>query len=204
MPTRLLVDNDVLIKLAHWGLLERLAPIFGAETSQVAALESLQFRARRVDKRLFSSTEVAQSLVEFLARTTSVPVAEPAELAQLQDIVGLDAGEVALAAACLSDPEALLITGDKRAISALVTSCPPEIKERLCGRVICLEQLLVLMADQDPSYMVIEGIMRCREIDTAARAVVGPSGCSESSFREGMGAYINDLRRSSGPLLWDG
>lgn len=204
MPTRLLVDNDVLIKLAHWGLLERLAPSLGAEASQVAALESLQFRARRADKKLFSSTEVARSLADFLGHTSSLPVADLAEIAQLQGIVGLDAGEVALVAACLSDSEALLITGDKRAIGALFTSCPPEITERLCGRVICLEQLMVLMADQGPSSAVIEGIMRCREIDTAVRAVVGPSGCHESSFREGMGAYICDLRRSTGPLLWDG
>lgn len=63
---------------------------------------------------------------------------------------------------------------------------------------------MVLMADQGPSSAVIEGIMRCREIDTAVRAVVGPSGCHESSFREGMGAYICDLRRSTGPLLWMG
>lgn len=204
MVSTLLVDNDVLIKLAHWGLLERLAPSLGAQANQVAALESLQFRARRADKKLFSDAEVAQSLANFLGQTTSVPVADLAELEQLQGIVGLDAGEVALVAACLSDPEALLITGDKRAIAALVASCPPKIVERLCGRVICLEQLMVCMANQGSSAVVIEGIMRCREIDTAVRAVVGPSGCPDSSFREGMGAYIHDLRRTSGPLLWGG
>lgn len=204
MVSRLLVDNDVLIKLAHWGLLERLAPSLGAQANQVAALESLRFRAHRADKKLFSDMEVAQSLADYLGQTTSVPVAGLVEIEQLQGVVGLDAGEVALVAACLSDPEALLITGDKRAIAALVTSCPPEIAERLSGRVICLEQLMVLIADQESSAAVIEGVMRCREIDTAVRAVVGPSGCPDSSFREGMGAYIADLRRSSGPLLWDG
>lgn len=204
MPTRLLVDNDVLIKLAHWGLLEWLAPSLGGQASQVAALDSLHFRARRADKKLFGSIEVARSLAVFLDQTTSVPVADPAEMAQLQGIVDLDAGEVALVAACLSDPEALLITGDKRAIAALFNSCPPELTERLCGRVICLEQVILLMADRGSSSAVIEGIMRCRDIDTAVRAVVGPSGCLESSFREGMGAYINDLRGSTGALLWDG
>ncbi|WP_285308781.1 hypothetical protein [Stenotrophomonas maltophilia] len=204
MALRLLIDNDVLIKLAHWELLDLLPPSLGVDWGDVATLESLKFRARRGDKKLFQSAEIAAALLDRLMITADLPAADLADISQMQGIVGLDAGEIALLAACLSDPDTMLVTGDKRALNALTASCPPELTERLCGRVICLEQLMVLMAEKAGPSGVIEGVMRCREIDAAVRAVVGPSGCSHASFKEGMDSYIGNLRHATGALLWNG
>lgn len=204
MVLRLLIDNDVLIKLAHWELLDLLPSSMGRDWGEVATLESLKFRARRADKKLFRSPEIAADLLERLERTVDLPAADLADISQMQGIVGLDAGEIALLGACLSNPDTILVTGDKRALNALTNSCPPTLTERLCGRVICLEQLMVLMAEKAGPSPVIEGVMRCREIDSALRAIVGPSGCTHAGFKEGMDSYIGELRGATGALLWNG
>lgn len=61
---------------------------------------------------------------------------------------------------------------------------------------------MVLMAEKAGPSGVIEGVMRCREIDAAVRAVVGPSGCFHASFKEGMDSCIGNLRGATGVLLW--
>ena len=125
MPSMLLVDNDVLIKLAHWDLLDHLPTCFDLDWQHVASLTSLKFRARRADAKLFRTPAVAAVLAERLEQCAEVPAGTSAHLSQLQGIVDLDAGEVELVAACLEDPDALLISGDKRAVVAIAKGSPP-------------------------------------------------------------------------------
>lgn len=201
MISRLLVDNDVLIKLAHWGLLDHLPASFGLQWHQVSALASLQFRARRHDAKIFRSPEAADHLSGFLALTGEIPPGDATDISCLQGTVDLDAGEVELIAACLADPNAILISGDKRAMRALVGGCPPEIAARLRGRVVCMEQLLILIARQTSCAIVVQGVLANREMDSAVRAVVAPGGCSDAQFFEGMGAYVEHLRTETDVLL---
>lgn len=201
MASMLLVDNDVLIKLAHWGLLDHLPPSFDLGWHHVAALTSLRFRARRCDTKLFKSPAVATDLAAHLEHTAEIPAGDAADLSRLQGIVDLDAGEVELVAACLADPGALLITGDKRALSALANACPPDIAARLSGRVICLEQLLTLIALKTSFGLVINGVLQYLELDSTLRSVVGPTGCTEPTFLAGMTSYISHLRGQTSELL---
>lgn len=202
MNSRLLVDNDVLIKLAHWGLLDHLPACFGLGWPQVSVLASLQFRAVRRDTKLFRSSDVADELNGYLALTGEVPPGDAADMSCLQGIVDLDAGEVELIAACLADQEAILISGDKRALRALVGGCPPDIAERLCGRVVCLEQILTLIARRTSCATVVQGLLANRELDSVVRAVIGPGGCSDAQFLEGMNAYVAHLRGETSVLLF--
>lgn len=201
MASRLLVDNDVLIKLAHWGLLDPLPACFNLDWQHVTALTSLKFRARRGDTKLFKTPAVAARLAEQLENTAEVTAGDPADLSKLQGIVDLDAGEVELVAACLADPDALLISGDKRALIALANACPPGVAARLSGRVICLEQLLTLIARETSETFVIDGVLKHRELDSALRSVVGPTGCSAVTFLEGMDSYVSHLRGNTSELL---
>lgn len=201
MASRLLVDNDVLIKLSHWGLLDHLPACFDLDWQHLSALTSLKFRAQRGDTKLFRTPAVAARLAEQLEHTAEIPAGDAADLSKLQGIIDLDAGEVELVAACLSDPDALLISGDKRALSALANACPPGVAARLSGRVICLEQLLTLIARKTSAGFVIDGVLKHRELDSALRSVVGPTGCSEATFLEGMASYVSHLRAQTLELL---
>ncbi len=204
MASRLLVDSDVLIKLAHWGLLDQLASSFDLDRSQVSALASLQFRALRRDGKLFHTPAAADALAGYLSDTSEIPGGRPEDLSRLQGITNLDAGEIELVAACLADPDALLISGDKRAVIALAELGPADVANRLEGRVICLEQLLRMIAGRSGSACVIEGVRVRRELDAALRSVVGPQGCTDAHFLEGMASYVSDLRRQTASLLHPG
>ena len=203
MASRLFVDNDVLIKLAHWGLLDQLAASFDLDRRHVSALASLQFRAIRRDSKLFKTLETADALAEYLSGTSEIPAGRPVDLSELQGVTNLDAGEVELIAACLSDPDALLISGDKRALIALA-GLGPGVGERLDGRVICLEQLLRMIAGRAGCGAVIEGVLVHRDLDSAMRSVVSPLGCTDAHFLAGTTSYVTDLRRQTAGLLHAG
>ena len=118
--------------------------------------------------------------------------------------MSLDAGEVELFAACLADPDAMIISGDKRAMQALATNCSPDVVTRLRGRVVCLEQLMVMIARRTSCATVIQGVLTHRELDSTVRAIIGPQGCSDDQFHEGMKSYIENLRALTSMLLHPG
>ena len=201
MQPSLLADNDVLIKLAHWGLLGELPATFGAQWSDLATLESIKFRAMRADAKLFRTPQVAAALYQKLQVTSELPEPRSEDLSRLQGIVDLDAGEVALLSAALANPAAVLITGDKRALRALAHPDLADIAEQLEGRVVCLEQLLEQIAAYRGPQFVIEGVLLHRDMDAGVRAIVGPSGCTHESLSQGLASYVGDLRKQTGRLL---
>lgn len=155
----------------------------------------------RCDAKLFLDPEIAKELAENLNSAAEVPEPDRDVFNRLQDVVGLDAGEVELVAACVATPGAYLASGDKRAMEALAQPELADVALLLAGRIICLEQALVMLVESYPASSVISAIAPRREIDTAIRCVVGAAGCSEDNFREGLGSYIADLRKKTGPLL---
>lgn len=201
MALKLFIDNDALIKLAHWRLLDAFLASLGATWAEVGVLSSIRFRARRCDAKLFLDPEIAKELAENLNSAAEVPEPDRDVFNRLQDVVGLDAGEVELVAACVATPGAYLVSGDKRAMEALAQPELADVALLLAGRIICLEQALVMLVESYPASSVISAIAPRREIDTAIRCVVGAAGCSEDNFREGLGSYIADLRKKTGPLL---
>lgn len=204
MALKVLVDNDALIKLAHWRLLDRLVTTFDSSWEEIGVLASIGFRARKRDPKLFRSNDVADGLAMSLTKAGSLDVQDPDIFSHLQEIVGLDAGEVELIAACVAAPGSILITGDKRALEALAQPDLVDIAAHLAGRVICVEQLLVMMADGDSPAAIIEAVLPFRDIDRAIGCVIGATGCTDQNFRDGMASYIGDLRSRTGALLHNG
>lgn len=204
MALKLLVDNDALIKLAHWRLLDRLATTFDAPWEEIGVLASIGFRAHKRDAKLFRSNEIAEELAICLTHAGSLDVQDAAIFGRLQEIVGLDAGEVELIAACVAAPGSILITGDKRALEALAQTELEDVAVHLAGRVLCVEQLLVMMADGDSPASIIAAVVPFRDIDRAVGCVIGANGCTDQNFRDGMASYIGALRSRTGALLHGG
>ena len=201
MSPSLLADNDVLLKLAHWGLLDALPSCFGKQWTDVATLESIKHRARRADPKLFEAPEIAKALSAKLETAAELPAPRSEDLSRLQDIVDLDAGEVELISAALANPGAILITGDKRAMRALARPELADIAAQLAGRLVCLEQLLQRIAATEGAQCVIDGVLLKREKDSGIRAIIGPAGCSHEHLAIGLASYVDDLRKQTGELL---
>lgn len=192
--SRLLADNDVLLKAAHWGMLDYIPTCTGIAWPATSVLESLRFRTSRRDPKLFRHPDIADALKARLDLTAPMPVPDPSVVARLQGIIDLDAGEIALIAAVLPCPDALLMTGDKRALAALAQSGMEDLNAHLQGRVVCLEHLLHHVLEIAGVARLAELVSPYPDLDTAARCVLpGRGRPDERDVREGLASYLRDL-----------
>lgn len=197
----LLVDNDILIKLAHWDLLEALPPAFGCSWSDVARLRSIRFRASRADKKLFATPASGATLASFLDQSQDIPEPDLVVIEALAGVEHLDIGEVELIAACARYSDALLLTGDKRCLLALSQPQFSNVVVRVAGRIHCLEQCLDRISRHLGAEETIARMGPHKDIDTAVRAILGSNGCTEATLGEGLASYIKALRHQTGDLL---
>lgn len=201
---RLVIDVDALVKLAHWGLLGELQGATGVPPERQATVESIRFRAARRDGKLFRDPTVADALAAALVHFGAAWNPDTDVVTRLQGVAGLDAGEVTLIAMLCSDPHALLVTGDKRALRALTAPGLEDLVERIAGRILCLEQVLLSTLDRMGAGALAAAIEPHRELDSAVRCAVPlASHAVELEVRTGLGSYINDLRAQAPLLLYE-
>lgn len=201
---RLVVDVDALVKLAHWGLLGELEGATGIPPERQATVESIRFRAARRDPKLFRDATVADYLAVALSQFGAAWRPDAEVVAHLQGIAGLDAGEITLIAMLCSDPQAVLVTGDKRALRALAASGLEDIVERVAGRIVCLEQVVLSALDRLGVGTLAKSIEPHRDLDVAIRCAVPLLPYPvELDVRKGLLSYIEDLRKDAPSLLYE-
>jgi hypothetical protein len=207
------IDNDVLLKGACYGLLDRLIWTTSA-TNGAGVLGSARFVVPSKIKKAKLNQDrgiALQALLAFMGHTASLePSNEEQELAADFELIAqevganLDVGESQLCAIVVQRVIPLLVTGDKRAIAAIEAILDADTRLKpICGRVKCLEQIFVA------------SIVRCG-CDTLRLAVCAEpwvdkalSICfscrtqpvGDASIREGLQSYIGDLRRRAGRVL---
>ena len=201
---RLVVDVDALVKLAHWSLLGELEGATGIPPERQATLESIRFRAARRDRKLFRDAAVADYLAVALSQFGAAWGPDAEVVTRLQGIAGLDAGETTLIAMLCSNPKAVLVTGDKRAIRALAAPGLEDIVERVAGRIACLEQVVLSALDRLGAGTLATSIEPHRDLDVAVRCAVPlPPYAVELEVRKGLLSYIEDLRKHASSLLYE-
>ena len=123
-----------------------------------------------------------------------------AEYIALQGIEGIDPGEALLVAATANEPDAYILTADKRCLKALARSAPPAILQRLAHRIICLEQLILCLLQQfsdfDKLARRIRKAVPCEFSITEAFKLTEPTEIAQS-----LQAEIDRLRADTGTLL---
>lgn len=207
MPTRasLLIDVDAMCKLAHWRLLELLPTITGVDCAACSTLDSTRFRALkavdRPDGKLFKCTDAANAVLSAVETFGELPQPHAATLAQFQDIAGVDAGEAVMLARLIDDPNALLVTGDKRALRA-VAAMDPSVKASLVARVVPVECIIKCVLDTYGIAELRARVCAWRSIDKALSVVMG-SRCDlpESSVRDGLASYLGELHALCDPSM---
>jgi hypothetical protein len=148
-----LVDNDIAIKLAQFDLLNETCSMFGLTPSNTLRLASLRFVGlRRLAKqRLLAETrsEISLRIVGFCAQFP--PISEPPDHRVLDQLSspGIDPGEALLLAGALSDPGAVVLTGDRRCVRALVQEPgTAAVAQLLLGRIEILESVFLRLIDR--------------------------------------------------------
>jgi hypothetical protein len=196
---RLLVDNDALLKAAHWGLLDVVPSLVSGVWSDVACLPQFPPRVRRAEAKLFADASVALSLAARLSQTIELPEPDANVLSVLQIEPGIDAGELLLFGALVATPQAILLTGDKRALRAISQT---DIRSLCRGRIVCVEQLLLQALYRLGAPTLVAQVRQWEQRDKTALAIFSRSGDkSDADIREGLNSYLRALDGEAPGLL---
>ena len=213
MAERVLVDNDIVIKVASWRLgsemlasttLEGVPPAL-LGVARYVVWDRLAKANHLVDR--YAATAAFNALLEVLAvvEPTDEEIADAAdfELAAVASGLELDPGESQLLAILIRRDCDALLTGDKRAIHAMERIAP----KSAFGRVACLEQLITDVVRRDNVGRT--RIHVCSE-PTADRAITTCFACSSSAALKksetiaGLSSYCEHLRVGAPSILLPG
>lgn len=207
------LDTDVLLKVAIWGLGGVLHDVI-APLGQPGVLGLTHLIARKQLRRLKNLPDVATTdaalgcLLAQLAQLEPTPeevafAAEIVEAAVSLDLP-LDRGEAQIVAIVVVRALPLMITGDKRALASLSPVLHSIGRGGACdGRMACLEQALAAMAEQVGIGEVRRGVCKWPDGDMAAHIcfACGREDFSETSVVEGLVSYVGSARGASGGTL---
>lgn len=199
----LLVDVDAFCKLAHWKILPHLSKLLGIPWQNIATISSLRFRARRAlakpDGKLFRNTEAAKLVLETMELLGQLDEPSPETLALFEGVPQIDVGEAILLSLVADEPSLHILTGDKKALRSLASH---ECANLVSGRVITLEQIMLLCLERMGESWFKKHVCPFKEIDTSIRVVMGGL-CNNSVYelRLGLTSYINEIARLRTPPL---
>lgn len=215
MPEPCLVDNDVVLKVAAYGLNRVAIGCLTPEDEAPAMLGVGRFVVRRKAAKASRFRQPDRVAADLEALLVSLRVIEPSvdEIELAADLEttarklggALDVGEAQLLAVLLTRGSPALVTGDKRAIATVGTL---DLAAAV-GRIICLEQLIGCIAQAVPTEELRRQV--CAE-PHADRALSSCFACTSADSTEldlhallgALGSYIDNLRGQSGTLLMDG
>jgi hypothetical protein len=207
MGQAILIDNDALLKLARYGLIDEALTVFGCTPADVNVLAAAKYSLLPTKNRLrlCKDEESVTRLEAFLrtSKTVDTGSADPDILDVLNTIPNIDGGEAILFAVGATNRDSLVITGDKRSLAALCShDSVTHVSNALLGRVVSMEVLFLMLIERQ--FVLIQERVRAKpDVDKTLMIVFGVSVAVDfESVREGLDSYINSLRSKTGTLLY--
>jgi len=201
-----LIDNDALLKLAQYDLLESGLAAFGIAREDVRVLHTAKYALLPAKNRL-KRCKTEDCAVRLEAFLSSIPPIEedagsPDEFDALNGHPSIDAGEARLFAAAASGQETIVITGDKRALAALGEATEfADLKTRLSGKILSLELFFRFLIEVDFASTQIS-VRRQPGVDKALTIAFGTSHPAPiASVQEALDSYVKHLQGTVGDLL---
>lgn len=201
----LFLDNDVIIKLAASNLFWDATTCLGFQPTDLRVLGTAAWVFKN-NKRLAKiyPQSIRDSAISIVKQCQTANIASHQNLEILTKIEGIDPGEATLiVAATIQDSSCYLATGDKRCLMAL--SAAPElanIRLRLNGRIICLEQVIKNLINTRGFQYVLSQVITAREYDKSLKAIFGSGKDSTpDNVAIALEGYIQELRKNAPGLL---
>jgi hypothetical protein len=207
MNPSLLIDNDALLKLARYGLLDEALAIFDCTAAGAIVLASAKYKLLPAKNRLrFCKDEESAARLEAFLRTSNqldAGLADSDLLDVLNAVPKIDAGEALLFAVGATNSNTLVITGDKRSLEALCShDSVADVSKSLAGRVVSVEVLFSMLAESQFTF-IQERVRAKPDVDQTLNNSFGVTVPADfESVKEGLNSYINDLRSKTGTLLY--
>ena len=203
-----LADNDVLFKLAQCDLFDEFLGAFGVTTDGIRILKLARFSIVSKKHRKRIGEESFARLSTFLAAVGDITdEPDPHQIAIMTEYPGIDAGEAALFVLCPLIAEAVIVTGDKKSLTGLTEAGETDalcatLCQTLAGRLYCFEQVLIRILDHYGFEAIRERLVKGRECDRGLALWLGSGlDANETSFRDGLTSFLNEVRHASGNLL---
>ncbi|MBD2327246.1 hypothetical protein [Alkalinema sp. FACHB-956] len=201
------LDNDIIHKLVAMSLFYEAIDVLHIERSNLQILPTARYWFSSQKKRRQQYSDVVWDMaiaVVNACRPISIimdedSLSELEYLNQFRNVI--HEGEQQLILATRSQPDFLLLTGDKVCLAAL-PKLSEEIYQRLEGRVICLEQVVWLLIQQLGFEVVKTRVLPMRQYDKAIQACFGSGEqAQECNVLETLTGYITNLQRQVPGLL---
>jgi hypothetical protein len=194
-----LADNDIILKLAQCDLLDSLPDLLGApiESIFVSTTARYQLLPKNPEKLLSKcgNEETVLRLRRFLDAVKDIPAIENLELlTRVSAVPNIDAGEQQLFVACISDDTSTLITGDRKALRAVI-SCKetvPELHTGLIDRVVTFESSLLLALNVFGFAVLKQKLLSCPKPDGVLKQVLRPD-MAEENLRECLVSFTREV-----------
>jgi hypothetical protein len=208
-----LIDNDILLKGACYGLLDEFVASTCGSADHAGTLGAARFVVSKRIKRRPPNKGADAAIAAFQAFLNRSVQIEPSaaeqsmasqfELTALRISVSLDAGESQLCAILISRIVPYLLTGDKRAIIAMEQLLDTDDRlSALCGKIRCLEQLVLDALSANPGNSLRASICAEPLVDkTLTICFECHSPATDGNHSEGLASYIADLRNQAGRVL---
>ena len=207
MSQPILIDNDALLKLVRYGLLDEAVAVFGCAPTDVTVLATAKYSLLPAKNRLrFCKDEESAARLEAFLRTSKpldAGLADPDLLDVLNAVPNIDAGEALLFAVGATNRDTLVITGDKRSLAALCShDSVTDVSNALAGRVVSIEVLFSILVEREFAF-IQERVRAKPDVDVMLKIVFGVTYPVDfESARDGLASYIRDLRSVTGTLLY--
>lgn len=208
-----LVDNDVLLKGARYGLLAELLSVIPVELESIGILGSAKYVVRDRLRRRTSSDRVGdfEIIVEALKAIepteSEIQLAAELEYKAMAADCELDEGESILCAVLVARLAEWLATGDRRAIKAIQMILNIDgMDSKLAviqGRVICLEQLFIKLIESYSPEMIRKIVCENPAVDRALHICFSGDRIREKPLecKEGLLSYIGYTRQMAPTVL---
>lgn len=210
----LLLDNDVVEKLAQLDLLQEAKALLAAEFGQLIILDTLKYKLcpRNESKRKKRNATVMNRIENFI-KEDIIEISCEIKDEELKNAIatnpaGLDAGEMQLLQALFESEKELLLTGDKRFLKALANiDALQEKLEQISGSFVCFEQVIYFLIRRLGFEQIKAKFLQALEakidIDKALKCCFEgrEQAVEELVIKNLNNFYIDDIRRESGLLL---
>ncbi|MEO0355506.1 MAG: hypothetical protein AAF268_11835 [Cyanobacteria bacterium P01_A01_bin.3] len=212
MPEDYFLDNDVILKLTAFGLMQSVLNKWSVDFKNIFVLKTARYQLAGNSVRVKYSPDVSERSTHFAVQCQSVPTMNLigdsialAELDLLKQVLDIDIGESQLLVETRNSTSFELVTGDKKFLRALVQHNQlSHIRERVQGKVRCLEQIVLDCINDNGFDWVKNQVVSVSDtkVDQAIQCCFGSgSQANEQTVTDALNAYIHDLRSQTCNLL---
>lgn len=213
MTEQVLLDNDVVLKAASYSLADEMLIAVAADGAAPGMLGVGRFVVRGRLERNRGLADPAAAAAAFERMLGEIILLEPTEdeLAMAAELeaeasrrdLELDGGESQLVAMLACRACRLLVTGDKRAVTAMAAVASSLVE----GRIACFEQVIAQIVARCGSATVRLAVCAEPTVDRAVSLCFGcgrePGPCDEDVLAA-LASYSGHLNRSAPGILLPG